>query len=418
MWFAITAIVVIIFVSLVSKKYGTLLNPVAFYAGFFLMSASVVPLLYSELNLFGSVSSKAINFTCALDILYFSSVGLPFLISPSPFLSLFAWGLRFARPVQLHRSVSRNAEMVLLTEFLLLYVALMIASRVGLLWITSSREAYQFHRASVGILWGLCQATLILAFLCRLNRCARTAGSAFFSLVPFACVALFLGSKAFVLSYFVLALFHVHTCIKPVSNKFVVLCGSCVLFLGLAIQILQGTAAELINTLIYFDYFSNSAAFIDRFHEFGFHYGTLTLSTLWFYVPRALYAAKPFSFGSMAATELLYPGAAESEGATPGLMQWIVGYADWGIAGVIIYGLLAGFLAKGAYELFRKNKDVQSMAIFAQVGLIYYIEMFPNAPFLIFALWLLSQAMLIQSVTSSGHKTCPTSKAAQQTPAF
>jgi len=398
MWFLFTATVVITFVLLVSRKYGTFLNPVAFYSGFFLMAGVAVPLIYAQLNLFGSISSSAINLSCALNILYFTSIGIAFLVSNSPFTSIFAWILRFVRPIQLRGGGTRTSEMALVAQFLVLYGALMVASRAGLLWITNSREAYQFHRSSVGVIWAMCQATLALTFLCHLYRRALTVRSVLKSTIPFAAAALFLGSKAFVLSYFVLALFYIHTRIKPISNKSVLVCGSCVLVLGLAIQIFQGTAAGLINTLIYFDYFSNSAAFVDRFHEFGFRYGTLTISTLWYYVPRAVYAAKPFSYGSMAATELLYPGVAESEGATPGLMQWIVGYADWGIPGVIVYGLFAGFIAKGAYELFLRNKDVQSLALFAQVGLLYYIELFPNAPLLIFLSWLISQIVLIQSV--------------------
>jgi hypothetical protein len=63
--------------------------------------------------------------------------------------------------------------------------------------------------------------------------------------------------------------------------------------------------------------------------------------------------------------------------------------------GVILLGLFTGFIAKGSYELYLERKDIQSMALFAQVSLSG-IVLFPNAPFAVFFIWLMFQIAMIR----------------------
>jgi hypothetical protein len=168
---------------------------------------------------------------------------------------------------------------------------------------------------------------------------------------------------------------------------------------ALGLQVYQGADQAhktLLSTLLYFDSFRTSAAFLDRFDEFGFRYGHMVLSSSWDYVPRGLYHAKPRVFGQMMVDEMLFPGAAETIHAFPGMMTWTMGYGDFGVIGVVLAGLFDAFLAKGAYEFFLDRKDIQSMALFAQLGLSCFITMIFSAPFPLFFIWLIFQIALIR----------------------
>jgi hypothetical protein len=359
------------------------------------MAAVIGPMLFDKLGLFGDVSENSIHYASGLSSLYFAAIGVAFAIRSSPFKVAFRWLFAVIPPLRRPVVGSRLAELWMIGQFLLLFVLLMLASGVGLLWVTNSRVAYALHRASVGVLWSLAEAILLLGFMGVIFRKARSLTSLVINAALFATISSFLGSKGLMVAFFVIALFYAHFRIRPISNRMVLLAGSGVLPLILAAQLYQGTATSLLGTLLYFDYFTNTVALIDRFKDFGFRYGMVTLSNLWFFVPRALYPAKPFVYSLVIADEFLYPGAAE-RGYTPGMMQWAQGYCDFGILGVILFGLFIGFLSKGAYELFLERRDIQSMALFFQIGTIYGIEMFSNAPLLIFFIWLLFQLVVIQ----------------------
>jgi hypothetical protein len=402
-YFGCNALIVVLFVWLSTRKYGTLLNPVGFFGGFYLMASVVGPLLYQALDLFGAISKVSINFASVLSSIYFASIGIAFTIPSSPFRWMFDRMFRFIRPFEL-KECRLFAVFGMLCQFVLVYSILMVASGAGLLWITNSREAYQAHKSSVGVFYSLGQATLLLTFISAIFLKAKNFRSLFLIAIGFSLVAQFLGSKGSTLAYFVLALFYGHFRIKRISNRNIVLAGTCILGAALGLQMFQGTAADMLHSLLYFDYFRSSAAFLDRFHEFGFRRGALSFSDLWYYVPRGLYHAKPYVYGQMTISEMLYPGGAE-EGFTAGIMPWTEGYADFGVAAVVLYGLYAGFVAKGAYELFLERKDIQSMALLTQVGMFSCIELFPNAPFVIFLIWLMAEAAFVSIL--SMVRVCP-----------
>lgn len=394
-WFLINAIVILTCIWVATRKYGTLLNPVAFFGGFYLMAAVIGPMLFDNLGLFDDVTEKSVRYASGLSSLYFAAIGIAFAIRSSPFKAAFRWLFTVIPPLRRPVVGSRLAELWMIGQFFVLFVLLMLASGVGLLWVTDTREAYARHRASVGVLWSLSEAILFLAFMGVIFRRVRSLTSLFINALLFAAISSFLGAKGVIAAFFVVALFYGHFLIRPISNKTVLFTGSGVLTLTLGAQLYQGTATSLLGTLLYFDYFTNTVALIDRFKDFGFRYGMVTLSNLWYFVPRALYPAKPFVYSLVIADEFLYPGAAE-RGYTPGMMQWAQGYCDFGIIGVILFGLFIGFLSKGAYELFLERKDIQSMALFFQIGTIYGIEMFSNAPLIVFFIWLLFQLVVIQ----------------------
>jgi hypothetical protein len=209
--------------------------------------------------------------------------------------------------------------------------------------------------------------------------------------------AYFLGSKSFMLFPFVLAAFYYEHAVRPIP-RFAVLVGALALASGVfALQLLQGTAATIVDTIAYFEYFVNTAHFMEDFNgRFHFTYGGTWLSTLWQFVPRAIYPDKPFIFGQAVIMEDYNPGAGEL-GATPGILPWAASYLDFGSVGVVIDGLLTGMVAKGAFALLRLRPGFVAILIFGQIGLITnaFAQPFYGAPFLIFWLWLVGELWIL-----------------------
>jgi hypothetical protein len=56
--------------------------------------------------------------------------------------------------------------------------------------------------------------------------------------------------------------------------------------------------------------------------------------------------------------------------------------------------LVTAWISKAAFEYFLKNRDFVSFALMIQLGFVYYIELFPNAPFPIFWIWFLLQGAM------------------------
>ncbi len=394
-----TLMIAVIF--LVSRKYGSLLNPVSFFGGYFFVASVLSPLLFLHLHLF-TASKNAINYTVLLSTLYFATLGATFLLTSSPLRKPLAAIVNMSRPftIRSRTDLTAPATALLALQFVALYITLMITSGVGLMWLTNTREAYQYHRAAVGVWWSLSQATLMLLFLATLFRRAETRLNALFYTVAFATAAIFLGSKASALAYVVLAAFYIHYCISRIRTSTLALGSMVLAALFVALQLIQRTAANLLDALAYFDYFATSAAFLGRFHQFGFRYGAVMLSNLWFYVPRALYPGKPFGYSGVLIVEWMHPGLAKRAGYTPGLLAWVPGYADFGAVGIILYAVVTAWVAKAAFERFLVYRDFLSLVLMAQLGFISYIELFPNAPFPIFWLWFMAEGLMFWTLKS------------------
>jgi hypothetical protein len=389
-------ILVIILILLVARKYRTLLNPVTFFGAYFFMASVVGPWLYIVFHL-PNVSDEAFATSVVLSSVYFCAFAAAYLWRPSPLSFALTKLVRYTRPFHLGgaRDVAGLAIPVLLAEFVVCWLLLVFASGAGVLWITAPREAYQYHRAGAGVWWSLAQATLMLLFICCIFRFGTTRKRTIGLTLLFACLAAMLGSKASTLAYFVMALFLWHYRIGPIKSRVVLWAGAGLLALVVVAQMAYGTTQSILGAFLYFDYFVVSARFIDAFRDFGFRWGAIALSQLWYYIPRALYPSKPFGYGQTTITEWMYPGAASESGYTPGIMQWTAPYADFGYIGVFVAGVLTAWVSKAAYEYFVQAKTIFSAAILAQIGFVYYIEIFPNAPFPVFWVWLAFQAGLI-----------------------
>src|SRR5579872_5109341 len=164
------ALVILLFVWLCSRKYGTILNPIGFFGGFYFISTVFAPFLFLQLNMFDDFSQESLERSSIYSSLYFLGLGGAFLVKVSPWKSLYNYLLRSIST----DGVSRIAIVGQLGIFACAFLILAIASGVGSGWITNPREAYQYHRAGVGVWWSLAEAALMLAFICSLFRWAKT----------------------------------------------------------------------------------------------------------------------------------------------------------------------------------------------------------------------------------------------------
>lgn len=395
---AIHGTVVVSLVLLVSRKYRTLLNPVSFFGAYFFVASVLSPLLFLQLKVL-TISKSATDYAIFLSALYFATFGAAYLFKLSPLRLPLEAVPKLSRPFAIadRSDVSLPGIGLLAVQFVAFYVALMVASGAGLMWLSDTRKAYQFHRGGAGVWWSLCQATLMLLFLATLFRWGNKRRTIFLQTVLFSILAFFLGSKASILTYPVIAAFYTHFRIRRIRTRAILLGSALLLFLVLALQWIQSTAGTLSGALRYFDYFSYSARFIERFPHFRFRYGQVVASDLWYYVPRALYPEKPYAYGQNLLIGFMNPGfesTVRHTGFTPGMLPWSVGYADFGIFGVVGAALVTAWISKAAFEYFLKNRDFVSFVLLLQLGFVYYIELFPNAPFPIFWIWFLLEGAM------------------------
>jgi hypothetical protein len=170
----------------------------------------------------------------------------------------------------------------------------------------------------------------------------------------------------------------------------------------LSLLVAQGAYADLLEALDYFkDYVATTASFLGRFDEFGFRFGSASLSDLWFYVPRSIYPAKPFEYGLSLIHQVLFPGMAEL-GNTPGILPWALPYLDFGTFGVFASGVIGGMFKRLAYEFFLERRN----SIFAFV-LVMQLALFPifiyaNLPLSILIAFLLARYARLRIIGFSG----------------
>jgi len=371
-----------------SSRCGTVANPVSFFVALFGLQTLVAPAVLSLLGLLNSHSYQEsdVNKAVGLSALYVGSISAAFLFRPSPFVGI----LRALLPRKAFR-ITAVATLVSYVQVIVMFAVLMYASSAGTLWFTNPRLAYQTYRDGAGVWWSLCQASLIVAFGCALYKKRLALGSVLLILTPFAAVAYFLGSKGLVLSYLVLGVFYADNVGCRIGKRALSAFAIAAVLGILSLQIIQGTATTVSASVEYFDYFTNTTMFLSDFGRLFEHtHGRTLLSEMWFYVPRALYRAKPYAYGGMQIMAAYYPGAAEL-GSTPGILPWAASYLDFGAVGVAMDGLVTGLVARGAFDLFRKCANVWSFLLFAQVGLMAAPLAFCNAPFPIFTVWLGAQ---------------------------
>jgi len=383
---------------LVRVRTGTFLNPVTHYGVYIIVASGFAPYIFSVLQI-SKASDDAVNFALWVTILYWWAYLLAYLLKISPIrypmsklygaLDLREWDAGY----------SRWFKVALAIQFVMSYAALLLFSGHASEWITDSRGAYQNYRTGVGVLWALAVASLFALFIAIASG-ARSpkGGKLFLYALGFAFLSFFLGSKGVMLSFLVIAVFTMENNGYRFSGMSLAIGVFVVFILFLGVQLLQGTASAYVDTLTYFDYFDNTAWFMDDPHSKVFQYGANFASNFWMFVPRFLMPAKPFVYGQTQITEILTPGVAEYSGATPGLLRWIGFYWDFGVLGVVASGFISGLLSRTLFDLYRSKKSFLANMLLFQFAFAAQFEIFFNLPTALFLGWIYSSGFIFKLI--------------------
>lgn len=249
----------------------------------------------------------------------------------------------------------------LMLTALFAYAALMVSSGAGVLWLTDTRTAYQLSRSGSGQWWLMFQWLLMAAFFtllfARPYKQLSLRRLMLYTLL-FAMLLYFSGSKAAVLSALLVGVLYMHYFVRKIRPVKAAVFASLAIVCFLAQLVFAGIYGTFAEAGAYFvDYFYFGAEFLARIDEVGHRFGEGWLSSLWFYVPRAVYPGKPYEYGLLLIHQTLFPGLAE-EGTTPGIVVWALSYLDFGTTGVIAEGFLIGSFQRAVYLRFERHRSL------------------------------------------------------------
>jgi len=378
------------------NKKSYLLSPLTFFTGLYLYQILFAPIIYIYLapQLVYLDIYIQVFLIC---VLYLGSIFMGWVLSPK-FGKRLATYFMDLSCLNYKNKTTKHKGLVIGSLFFSLYfisfILLAYFSGAGTLWITDSRLSYQLYRNSVGVFYATAATFLRLSYTVFIFKDSSVNFSWFCFIAKtifFMFISSFLGSKGIILSLFITALVYYNYYINSIKLPTLLITFGLVLSLVTLLQLFQGTADEVSDTLLYADYFQNTCEFIRRFDEFEYQWGQVFLSNLWSFVPRGLYQDKPYEYGQLLINQVLFPGLAE-QSFTPGLLPWSADYLDFGVIGVFISGVFRGLLLGWAHEYFlNNNKSITGFIILLQIGGIAEVFSFiPMPVFLIIGLPLFS----------------------------
>lgn len=246
--------------------------------------------------------------------------------------------------------------------YLLIYIILMVElmnSEYGILnWLMNPREGYQNFRAGHGFIFALALSALSMSLICSFLS-SPNINSVLIRSIPFMVMAYFFGSKTVLLSFFSANLIFLWFLKWRKLELMVVLITPVVFSIVLwNFYLAIGDSLSIVSIIDYFDYYKNASIYYsDMINEkISLFYGDIFISSFWSYVPRSFYPEKPYIYGMLHINEIYYPGYAEL-GHTPAFGGAVEQFADFGVAGVIFFGLLntnAFLFALTTYLIFYK----------------------------------------------------------------
>jgi oligosaccharide repeat unit polymerase len=343
---------VVIFLSI--NKFHTPLNPLTFYLAFdaglrVILSCSMI----FYLNLPG-FDSRSISKTLNLQLLYIIAYSVP-----------FWFNFNFSNNRTLDKILKRTAQIKRFNlgisfSAALLVVNILLVATIGqgrLKWITDNRDAYQNYRFGVGsfyllFVWSISLLLALLLFKYRSNI-KKLCIYASIILV----IAYLSGSKQVVLVNILLCLFFWDSTISRFTVKAYAALGFSLFSIFLLLQVSQGTAKSLTDTLAYFDYFQNTVKYISISNQIGPLHGHGFISSLWGYAPRTIFPHKPYIYGQLLIQDAVFPGVAEISSFYPAFSDWALYYLDWGWIGILVFGFFLGLFSAFFYRLYLSNKS-------------------------------------------------------------
>src|SRR5450830_969921 len=229
----------------------------------------------------------------------------------------------------------------------------------GLLnWLQNPREGYQLYRTGNGQWYALAESALSASFLFAVLA-NPSPPSVVISTIIYIILGFFLGSKGMLLSFFVTGLVFLWFLKWKHLNRVIIL-GMPVLFTLLLFNLYLALADQFDLQAIfeYFDYYKNAADYYRGYlsGEINLFHGDVLLTSLWSYVPRGIFPDKPIVYGILHVNEIFFPGQAELTN-TPAFGGAVETFADFGVFGVILFGVLSTqsiVYALFSYLIFRK----------------------------------------------------------------
>ncbi len=236
---------------------------------------------------------------------------------------------------------SLSGMFLLIYLLLMLYVAYIDFGVYN--WISNPREGYQLHRTGSGYLFALAisalSTSLCLSFLAKPDHI-----SVIKRFIPFMFFSYLFGSKTIILSFFYAHLIFLWFINWQGLKKAIYFVTPVVLSLVLwNFYLAIGDEFSLQSIIEYFDYYKNASLYYTDMIDgkIELYYGDIFLSSFWSYIPRAIYAEKPFIYGILIINELYYPGMAELS-HTPAFGGMVEQHADFGPLGVLFFGFFNG----------------------------------------------------------------------------
>lgn len=286
-----------------------------------------------------------------------------------------------------------------LNFFVAFFLFYLLATKSGygfFSWILHPRTGYQLYRSSFGHYYILSLACLNVVFLLWLYFLRpQKRRTLFLVTLFFLFLSYFYGSKAIMLGFVVEILLYYNFFIKRIKfNKILLAFLSGILIIYLIMFAYSGSKDfNYKGFLSYFDHYYNGHMFFRDFNwRFEYTYGTEYLSRFWEYVPRSFYPNKPYSYGIVSyVIDDYYPGAGET-GNTPAFGGPVEPYLNFGIIGVIIFGLISGYFSSLFYDYFLVYKNFIGFIIFSN---IMGFSIFPIIGGGLFILWYFIQFLLL-----------------------
>ena len=257
--------------------------------------------------------------------------------------------------------------------------------------ITSPRYAYQNLRAGIGPIWAGMIVFSTMYFITKIVALGRLTP---FSYIFFVFIGYMSGSKMVLVSTILFPIF-----LPQVKSKTRSLLIPLVTMLAsIAFVSMFGGISFFTNTgpklLAYFNLFELSSRVFEDISSgsMALHLGSITISSLWAAVPRALVPSKPFAFGPSYFVEYYFPGMAEAR-ATPSFGEFTMYFADFWWFGVLISIFRTSVFLR-LWAIYQLNRvSTQSWKSPFATGILLFPTMSFHIPMIIclVAYWLVSR---------------------------
>ena len=347
------------------KSGGNFIQPHAFYSAKVFIILSFIPFLqFFMVGLYSDMSGVVLlNSMIALSFISFS-VG--FFAKKNKSLNMLSGIVKGFNVNNPPKTILNLHILTMALVAVALFVYLTRRSGLGLLpWLLDPRYGYQYHRVALGHLYVVSLAIWNFIFLYILFFKVRKVAHLILATIAFVSVLYFYGSKGLVVFAILESVVYYNFFINKIKLRWaLIIFGLFVVVFSFVFSLYsrQKTDVSLgTKILCYANYYNNARMFFSDFDEdFEHEHGKEYLSSLWMYVPRAVYPDKPFSYGIVKyVVEKYYPGAGK-RGHTPSFgsgMAAVESYLNFGFSGVVLVGFMRGYFSSLFYRYFLKFKN-------------------------------------------------------------